>query len=229
MAKELATTSYEVYFLEKRGWDLYARFPEHERYLALKSAKVGEEQGKAAKIVREVYYPLRNESEESVAYISRNLKDATRGEVGGGFDPFSDESGSNSSRKGKVNGDSSDSQRADRGNDPSGADVAMHLLIIGVASMLVAGLATSIVSLLSSSALLLLVVFVGVFLVSAVPLFFVFGTDQKEGSWSERGERQTNNERTAPSARETKPDESDIKSSRTEETLLAETAQQETN
>ncbi len=156
MVRESSTTSYEVYFLERRGCGLCACFQEHERYLALKSAKEGEEQGRATKIICEICYPSRNESEEIVAYLSRNLREvatATRGTFhpSAGLGPFpvcpssffcASRNGPDNDEKGNEATVSPGGKQAARNRkEEENVDVTMRLL---------ASLATGLVSLLLS-------------------------------------------------------------------------------
>ncbi|MEO5373795.1 MAG: adenylate/guanylate cyclase domain-containing protein [Alphaproteobacteria bacterium] len=190
MAREPATITYEFYLLEKRGWELQARFPENERYLALKHAKEAEEEGRAAKIIRDVYYPRRNESDEIVAYLSRNLKEAQaaldrESRRPGGANSF-DAFVSNFPRPGASGGDS-DAGAQVKAAQQSDGQIMLRMMIIGVTSLVVAGLATGIASVflgqLSSAgigfssskyAVTLFTVFVGTFLLSVVPLTLMY-------------------------------------------------------
>lgn len=189
MAREPSTTTYELYFLEKRGWELAARFPENERYLALKQAKQAEEEGQAAKIIRDIYYPGRNESEEITAYLSRNIK-----EVQAALDKAPARKGSANSFESFVSqlptlgaGGESGSTSSTKAFAQSDGAVMLRMMVVGVSSLVLAGLATGIASVflgqlstvgagVSSSkyGVTLFTVFVVTFLLAAVPLTLTF-------------------------------------------------------
>lgn len=66
---------YEVYVLEGRGWMLHARYPRSEREAALLEAKELERSlSLRVRVVRESYTPDSNRIEEAEVYISRGIK-----------------------------------------------------------------------------------------------------------------------------------------------------------
>ncbi len=194
MATEPSTTTYELYFLEARGWELSARFPEHERYLALKFAKEAEAEGRAAKIVREVYYPRRNENEDTVAYLSRNVKEAQaaldraakkpKKKAANSVESYAnayESTRGNENAKASARGDSSSVFAAS--NRQGASDLLMRVVAVGVGSTILAGLAAGLASMvlrhLSSygggysqggHSATLFIIFIVAFVLSAIPL-----------------------------------------------------------
>lgn len=82
-------TTYEVYLLEGKRWQLHARYRSHERDSALAEAKDLDRRGEAhgVKVVREVFYPDYNKTEEAVIFVGQRaarqnrLQDAELGDV----------------------------------------------------------------------------------------------------------------------------------------------------
>lgn len=67
-----AIVHYEIYTHTPRGWTLHARFPGSDRDLAIEEAKMLEfHLGAPVRVIREVYYPENNISEESVTWAGR--------------------------------------------------------------------------------------------------------------------------------------------------------------
>lgn len=75
MASTLPVTTFEVYMFENARWVLHARFGKNEREAAIAEARAVEKNLLLpSRVVRDVYRPEENTSDETVVYISdRNL------------------------------------------------------------------------------------------------------------------------------------------------------------
>lgn len=83
----LTLIHYEVYALQGGRWVLHARYRREERDTALEEARrIETGLGIASKVIREVYYPQENNSEEATIYVSdkaRQMRAAYRAPGGG--------------------------------------------------------------------------------------------------------------------------------------------------
>ncbi|MFN3075490.1 MAG: adenylate/guanylate cyclase domain-containing protein [Alphaproteobacteria bacterium] len=191
MAGERADTSFELFVLGRRGWELLARYPDRDRAGAYAYAKSLEEQGKAAKIVREVFVAATNQSEENTVYLSRNLIEAqaalarsapSAGRRGGVYDDYTTPAGGTSSAAGGGKGFAP----IVRG-PKSGVDLMFRAVGIGLTSLVVAGFATVLASMVlgqmstmgygvssSSYSTTQFAVFLGTFTLTSIPLLLAF-------------------------------------------------------
>lgn len=199
MATEPSTTTYELYFLEVRGWELSVRFPEHERHLALKAAKEAEAEGRAAKIVREVYYPRRHENEDTVAYLSRNVKEAQaaldraakkpkKKPGGGSFEDYvSSYTPPRSGETGRGGESAKESPEAAAARRQGASDLVMRVIAVGVGSTVLAGMASALASVFlnrltsmgsglspGGTSAALFIIFIIAFVLAAIPLVILF-------------------------------------------------------
>ncbi|MBF0169204.1 MAG: adenylate/guanylate cyclase domain-containing protein [Alphaproteobacteria bacterium] len=114
MAKREARTetTYEIYVLEGRGWQLHARYRSNERDSAVAEGRDLDRRGEVGgvKVVKEVFYPDFNKTEESVIFVghkaSRSRQQQGDGDSGYSGDPFaqSEQSGRGASQAGSFSG-----------------------------------------------------------------------------------------------------------------------------
>lgn len=117
-------TTYEIYVLEGKRWQLHARYRSHERDSALAEAKDIDRRGGAhgVKVVREVFYPDYNKTEEAVIFVGQQA--ARQSRVGG-------------AEMGDVRVVSSGDYPFDEGEEkaPSGLLLAWRIVVITVFSL----------------------------------------------------------------------------------------------
>jgi class 3 adenylate cyclase len=181
-----AITHYEVYAHDGQRWILHARFRREEKEDALMEAKQVEQGlGVAAKVVREIYYPANNTSEESLIYTSDKSFRPTRSVAVASL------RGRGYARTGSGLGTPAvlgpDVRGSERPRSAAGSlGVLLKLLLIVAISLAIAGGVTGIVDAFvakmppamavgpSSASLLLFAAFVIAFLACAVPLSMSF-------------------------------------------------------
>lgn len=177
---------FEVYVYDDiRGWALQTRYPGDERLKAIEEAKMLEfTLSKPVRVVRETYFPASNASEEVVTYIGR-IKPKPRAQTprragGGGIEargvggaPFSER-------------DIANAYGGGAGRAKATADFAFRLIVVMIASLTVAVVGTGVLSMLggrllaqlglagATQSLLMFVIFMGLFLLTAVPLVMLY-------------------------------------------------------
>ena len=91
-ASMAAVTNYEVYVQDGRGnWVMHARYPSHGREDALDEAKEVEQMRRIpVRVMREIYYPNNNTTEENIIYsgtVKPRQESGTGGLVKSGVAP----------------------------------------------------------------------------------------------------------------------------------------------
>ncbi len=171
-----AIVHYEVYALDGQRWTLHARFRKEEKEDALAEAKMVENSlGFCSKVVREIYYPGNNASEETLVYSSeKTFRPKTRAAV----------RRPRAFARGEAGFDAAiatpDFRHPKTMKSTGSAGVLLKLMIVVAASLAIASGVTAIVNNFlakfpgqigaDSAALLIFVTFVVTFLVSGVPL-----------------------------------------------------------
>jgi adenylate cyclase len=116
-------TTYEVYLLEGRQWQIHARYRSNEKDSAIAEARDLDRRGEGhgVKVVREVFYPDYNKTEEAVIFVGQRAARLSRmnGEDGGDDDLFGD----------------SGQRLAGGGASVSGMFIAWRIIIITVFSI----------------------------------------------------------------------------------------------
>ncbi len=109
-------TTYEVYLLEGRHWQLHARFRSNEKDSAIAEARDMDRRGEGhgVKVVREIFYPDYNKTEEAVIFVGKH-----GAQQSGGGDLFDE---------GRGGGQAS-------GPAPSGLYIAWRIIVITIVSL----------------------------------------------------------------------------------------------
>lgn len=180
---------FEVYYydVERGDWTLQARYPSDEKHRAIDEAKVLEfSQNLPVKVVRDAYNAGTNMSDEDPVFVGRikpaearrraqarqaRRMEARRWAQGGSNDLAGD---------GPLGGGSA------KATAKSTADFAFRLIIVMIAALAVAILGTGLISMLSAKlflslglanstqSLIMFLIFMGLFLMSAVPLVMLY-------------------------------------------------------
>lgn len=208
-----AIVHFEVYVEDARGWSLQARHPADQRDEAMAEARMLESTLKrAVKVVRETYYPELNQNDDSVVWVSRT-KSRPRTTV---IDRRTGDFGPPASEMANANGASKNKRTA------SPADLLVRVGLIVIASLLVSVVGTGLVSMLlgnvssslmhvspSEQQLILFIVFLGLFLIVAVPLMllyvpleFLLGPPNSDAKAKEKAKEQERQAREKEKARE---------------------------
>ncbi|NKD44235.1 adenylate/guanylate cyclase domain-containing protein [Haematospirillum jordaniae] len=182
-----AATNYEIYTQDGRGnWTLHARYPGRDREDAMEEAKEVERlRNIPVRVVKEVYYPENNTTEENIIYSGRvKPKPETSGSMmKSGVAPVRHSHGGQSTSP--TNTRSSSPQFGKPANKTG--DFIFRLSMVLLLSGLIAIVATGITSLVmkqvaqsglpvehGTQSIVLFGVFVGVFLLGAVPLIMTY-------------------------------------------------------
>lgn len=174
-----AIVHFEIYVEDARGWSLQARYPSADRDICIREAHMLEESLKrAVKVVRETYYPELNQNDDSVVWTSRirprprqtMMPPRGSGDYAAGSGPGANQSTAEAPKR-----------------PASAADLMVRITLIIIASLLLsvmgAGLVSALLSNIPSSVmhvstgeqrLILFVVFLGLFLIIAVPLILLY-------------------------------------------------------
>lgn len=208
-----AVVHYEVYTQDKRGWILQARFPQDERAKAVEDAKMLEfSLNLPVRVVREIYYPENNYSEETVVFTGRIRPVPDRNNIAGarrsastaaniGPAPFSESDIANAYP---------DDPGRFRASKPSTrprstADAVFRVLLVLIMSLVLAVVGTGVTAALMNSAgmwgsgktqsLVMFLIFLSLFVISAVPLVMKYvpleALDGKGKRSRAKGDRRT--------------------------------------
>ena len=143
MAQSPPSVHYEVYTQTTgQRWNLHARYEKNERESALADAKQVEKNLKIpAKVVREVYYPANNTSEESLVYAGdAALRAKMKERASAAFRPRG--VGGGGGGGGGYGGGVSANKPSAAARTTAGAQSAVKLLIVLAASLTIAGTIT---------------------------------------------------------------------------------------
>lgn len=208
-----AATNYEIYTQDGRGnWTLHARYPGRDREDAMEEAKEVERlRNIPVRVIKEVYYPENNTTEENIIYSGRvRPRPETSGSLmKSGVAPVRHASGNgqnfpsgNSSR----NGSSQFGKPANKTGD-----FIFRLSMVLCLSALIAIVGTGIASLVmkqiaqsglpvaqGTQSMVLFGVFVGIFLLSAVPMVVTYVPLDALGDDSASGKKDGPARKTAP-------------------------------
>lgn len=180
--------NYEIYYydVDRGDWTLQARYPGDEKDKAIDEAKVLEfSQGLPVKVLRDAYNTQTNTSDEGAIYVGRikpseararaearraKRLEARRLAPGGGGIPL-DANGLRSAAPNKAK---------------ATADFAFRLIMVMIAALTIAILGTGVISMLSAKlflsigidggaqSLIMFLIFMGLFLMTAVPLVMLY-------------------------------------------------------
>lgn len=184
-----AATNYEIYTQDGRGnWTLHARYPGRDREDAMEEAKEIERlRNIPVRVIKEVYYPENNTTEENIIYSGRvRPRPETSGSLmKAGVAPVRHASGNGQNSSSGKNSRSSHSQPGKPANKTG--DFIFRLSMVLLLSALIAIVGTGIASLImkqvaqsglpvaqGTQSMVLFGVFVGIFLLSAVPMVVTY-------------------------------------------------------
>lgn len=163
---------FEVYVQETRGWVLQARFPVNERDDAIAEARHLEESvRKPVRVIRETYFTDSNDSDNAVVWMGRiKPKQKVTGMEVRGAEPSGGPGGAHKLRK---------------TSKATASDSLFRLAIVVIISLATAAIGAGIAAKILMStdsaslsvaarSLIMFMTFIGLFLVTAVPLIFVY-------------------------------------------------------
>jgi adenylate cyclase len=172
---------FEVYVYDNaRGWLLQARYPGDERLEAVEEAKMLEfSLTRPVRVVRETYYPGSNASDESITYVGR-LKPGQRPTTARRVMAGTGRDGRTYLPAWTIADDDGDTVSPTRPR--STADFAFRLVVVMILSLIIAVLGTGLLSMATArvflslgvddhtQSLIMFLIFMGLFLVTSVPL-----------------------------------------------------------
>ena len=183
-----AVTNYEIYVQDGRGnWVMHARFPSHAREDALEEAKEVEHTRRIpVRVIREIYYPNNNTTEENIIYSGTVKPRQDPGAVSHMKSGVTPVRFANSRSVSSLSSQGKGVNFVKKSNAKVG-DFVFRLSMVLLLSALIAVVGTAVASVIlkqlalssmtmdpSSRSMLLFGIFLGFFLISAVPLVSVY-------------------------------------------------------